>query len=159
MELDKLDDILKNLNKTVIVSPDGIVFASNFDNLYNVIYPIDSVKKEKIIESKQFADNKLIDNYWKFNKNKLAINNESFYFIEQPFEISDWKIIIYDDSGKSGKLSLYQKLIAFGIFFIISFFTAIVYFSLLTKKRLSLTEKSMDESIRAIKEHEENIKK
>lgn len=131
-----------------LVSPEGIIFASNkIEFLYKTIHPISESEKEKIIALKRFQDTNFT--VWRYFKNK------NWNLIKLDIEWKDWYLMLAFPSKGSVKLLFHQKLLF--IFIIIIFILFIVLMFMFTNYIKIKIES--DEKLLAYQKELENIVK
>ena len=95
MKLESIDTILNAQNfPMVILSPQGIVFASNnHDWMFKSAYSIDKNKIDKIRTSKQFGNETLGSLGFKLSGKLVKIDNKNYRIVSEPILQSNWKVV------------------------------------------------------------------
>jgi len=122
--LDTLDVALQGTQTpTVLVSPEGIVFASNRPEwMYKSLYPLDIEQRQKLIKSKQFGANPLENAGIILTRNStsVVINGDKYLISSRPVMDNGWHLLHF---YQPAKLDLLQFALIFLLLFF--FFTGI----------------------------------
>ena len=128
LPLQPLDEnIQKYSDATALISPDGIVFATNVqDWMYKSLFSLGEQRRQEIIASKQFGTKQLEPADVSFNQDVSLINGQKFNHITLPVMGNGWQIIrFYRPSGFNSTIFLFTFIIA--LLFLSGLF-AIFYF-------------------------------
>jgi two-component sensor histidine kinase len=95
-DMNKIDLLISEFDDPIfIISPDGIIFATNNEQwLYHYTLPLSSEKIADIENSKQFGEMKIKPFPSDLTKTALDFNNISYYVTKSDFLNSQWQIVI-----------------------------------------------------------------
>ena len=107
--LDKVDDAINDfVLPTLLVSPDGVVFASNSPTwMFKTVRPISEAQRQQLIDSKQFNDNKLLSIGYDFSQKKVKIDKNVFKILSEPVLNGKWELIQLSYSVSPFNMSLF----------------------------------------------------
>lgn len=145
-----IDDLLKQLRwPVVLLSPDGIVFASNrLDWLYQAVLPLDASQKKKIIESKQFADQPLLPLPFSLSGSTVVVGNTEYAVRRIPIRVADWEIGTLVSLDAPYPISSHRLQIYVGSFFFYLVMSGIILVLLFNISK----RKMMEQELRASQE-------
>ncbi len=113
----------------VLVSPEGVIFASNQpDWLYKTIEPLSASVLDQFVRSKQFANESLLPLEWDLDNSSVKIENRSYETFTSPLSIAGWRIIIGRDIKSRPSLLTVQKQLLLLCFTICTVLFTIIIF-------------------------------
>ena len=121
--LDGIDQLLRqSQNPTFLTIEDGIVFASNRDDLmYTSIVPLSNERLEQIVKSKQFADKKIKNSQFDIKAPMQTYESVNYFLFNNPINFRSWQLhILFPEAGYP-----YGSLILVAILIII--FNLLIY--------------------------------
>ena len=95
MGIRELDNALQVSDScySMLLSPDGVVFASNVKAwLYSTALPLSEKELNKIKMSKQFSNEPLYSLPFLVNKDEIFYNSNSYYILRSPCDIPNWTV-------------------------------------------------------------------
>ena len=156
-DLDSIDTILKKYHNPIfLISPAGIVFASNIEKwLYHTVKPLTSEETDRIISSRQFGDIEISPLPFDLSKSEAALENKNYHVKRSPFWDSEWQIVMLQE--KEDKLLIDTRILT--IITIIPVVLILIIFALvkviLYRKK---TENELRKAHDAIAEREKKLK-
>lgn len=95
--LDRLDDSLQQQEQpTALLSPDGIVFASNRPEwMYRAFYPLEETRRQALVRSQQFGDQTLqaVDNTIKPGQSEMYLDGKPVHVSRVAVNEDGWHLI------------------------------------------------------------------
>jgi len=124
--MDEIDAIISEVDEPVyVISPDGIIFATNNEQwLYHHTLPISSEKMVNIINSRQFGEMDIKPFPSNLTKSSVNLNNKDYYVTRSNFLNSQWEIVILKE--KENKLLIDIKILKMIIIIPISLLVIII---------------------------------
>ncbi|MEI7542964.1 MAG: ATP-binding protein [bacterium] len=134
MGLELIDEVLSNIKyRTAIVSPEGIVFSSNYKEwLLKSIYHISESTQAELQATRQYAGMPIteIRSLNHFLSDTEIIDNKDYRVASYPFYLYEWKIIMIDEYSNIFSLKGMQRgALVFIVLFVISiiFIIGLIY--------------------------------
>ncbi|MBF9015984.1 MULTISPECIES: ATP-binding protein [unclassified Oceanispirochaeta] len=95
--LEQIDNVLNEYEEPVVlITPKGVVFASNFEEfIYHFAYPLSDEQLVSIHESKQFADKIIKPMPFFLDKNKIDYKGNEYKIQKETFFDSGWEIVVF----------------------------------------------------------------
>jgi two-component system, NtrC family, C4-dicarboxylate transport sensor histidine kinase DctB len=95
--LEALDLLLQTRQQpTMVISPEGIIFSSNRENLFHSLTPLSKESIQSLLESKQFAGLSISSLNYTFDDDTIQIFNQSFFYAQKPFDVNGWSMLTYE---------------------------------------------------------------
>ena len=169
--LSAVDKILQKIDYgAFITTKEGIIFATNEDNLYKSISKLSEQRIAEIKESNQFADREITNMNWKFKKEKIIVDNKQLLFFRNNFADANLDIIVHTKKETGYVISPLQRtiLVTFsliGLFLmILSYFIVLLYYKNKEydrnlKKAHNQLEKKVEERTKQLKLKNEDLEK
>lgn len=160
MGLEKVDELLSSQKyEAVLISPEGVIFASNSNNLYGMIYDLNKSEYDEIMNSHQFPESELKKVDWKFNNHKVTIkketSQETYFFTSLPFQLSGWEIILYSPVSSQVIITTEQSFLLIGLFILFLSFSWVILTLIVNNKKIRQAENELLESRKNL---EKNVK-
>ena len=112
---------------TVLVSPEGIVFASNRPKwLFQTALPLSDEKRAEIIASKKFAKEPLLPLAFSLDNDIVSISGASHTVVHYPIYVAGWDIATIEPEDVNFVLKPIHIILVAGALALISFLTTLV---------------------------------
>lgn len=112
---------------TVLISPEGIVFASNRPKwLFRAAKPISEEERAELIASKKFAQEPLLPLDFNLEQDEITISGAANTVIRYPIYVSGWKLATVEPEDVNFTLKPIHIALVAGSLALISFLTVLV---------------------------------